>query len=44
MLEKLLKMLAVRGEEETLRYMRYLLYVKKEYPADCLCGDSKKEN
>lgn len=44
LLEKLLKMLAVRGEEETIRYMRYLLYVKKEYPADCLCSDRKKEN
>lgn len=36
LLEKLLKMLAVRGEEETLRYMRWLVFVKKEYPADCL--------
>ena len=44
LLEKLLKMLAVRGEEETLRYMRYLVFVKKEYPADCLLLDTKKES
>ena len=44
LLEKLLKMLAVRGEEETLRYMRYLVFVKKEYPAECLLSDTKKES
>ena len=31
LLEKLLKMLAVKGEKETFRYIRYLLYVKKDY-------------
>ncbi len=31
LLEKLTKMLAVRGEEETYRYLRYLLRVKKTY-------------
>jgi hypothetical protein len=43
LLEKLLKMLAVRGEEETLRYMRWLVFVKKEYPADCLVSADNKE-
>lgn len=31
MLEHLIKMLAVRGEEETYRYIKYLLRVKKSY-------------
>ncbi len=31
LLEKLIKMLAVKGEDYTFRYLRYLLYVKKTY-------------
>lgn len=31
MLEHLIKMLAVKGEEETYRYIKYLLRVKKSY-------------
>lgn len=31
LLERLIKMLAVRGEEETFRYLKYLLKVKKTY-------------
>jgi hypothetical protein len=31
LLERLIKMLAVKGEDETYRYLRYLLKVKKTY-------------
>ena len=31
LLERLLKMLAVRGEDEVYRYLRYLIRVKKTY-------------
>ena len=31
LLEKLLKMIAVKGEDYAFRYVRYLLYVKKDY-------------
>ncbi len=31
LLEHLLKMLAVKGEKETFRYLRYLLYIKRDY-------------
>lgn len=30
-LEKLLKMLAVKGEKATFRYLRYMIWVKKDY-------------